>query len=556
MDFTTQQIRLMLLVEQAVPEDVLDAAIQRAQMKGIGLQKCLVESGHITDAQMGKIFATYLEIPFIELSKEHIDDLALKLIPEKVAAEQHAIAFRQDAKSVSVATSNVDYYIFKKFLEKKAKKTIDMYYATPFDIKTSLKYYKRDLSERMKAFEDNIIMHGKEEQVVDLVNLLLEYAYELGASDIHLEPLIDRVAVRFRVDGVLHEVVSYPKSMHDKVVFRLKILAKLRTDEHETAQDGRFSFRGGDLRVSILPITNGENIVLRILLEGSQRFAMEELGLSPKDLEKLNRAASKPFGMILTAGPTGSGKTTTVYAVLQILNKPEVNIITIEDPVEYEVAHVQQTQVNPKKNLTFSTGLRSILRQDPNVIMVGEIRDNETADIAVNAAMTGHLMLSTLHANDAGTVIPRLYEMGIEPFLIASSLNIIIAQRLVRKLCEGCKKLVPLDDHQIKAIQDNPMLMSYIQEETGKTDLSEVECFRGMGCKTCNNSGYRDRTAIFEVMEITDDLRLLITQRAAADVITKKAMESGMIPMLRDGIAKVFMGTTSIDEVIRVTDSQ
>lgn len=555
MDFTTQQIKLMLLVEQAIPPDVLDAAIQKAQMKGIGIERCLVESGHITDAQLGKIFATYLELPFVELSKEHVDDLALLIIPEKVAAAQHAIVFRQDQKSIHVATSNIDYYLFKKFLEKKTMKSVVMYYATPFAIKTSLKYYKRDLSERVKAFEDNIIMHGKEEQVVDLVNLLIEYAYELGASDVHLEPLIDRVAVRFRVDGVLHEVVSYPKTMHDKVVFRLKILAKLRTDEHETAQDGRFSFRGGDLRVSILPITNGENIVLRILLEGSQRFVMEELGLSPKDLEKLNRAASKPYGMILTAGPTGSGKTTTVYAVLQILNKPEVNIITIEDPVEYEVAHVQQTQVNVKKNLTFSTGLRSILRQDPNVIMVGEIRDNETADIAVNAAMTGHLMLSTLHANDAGTVIPRLYEMGIEPFLIASSLNIIIAQRLVRKLCDFCKRQVPLDDRQMKAIQDNPILTGYVLEETGKTDLIEVQCFRGEGCKECNNSGYKDRTAIFEVMEITDDIRLLITQRSSADVITKQAIQGGMVPIMRDGISKVFQGVTSIDEVIRVTDT-
>lgn len=553
MDFTTQQIRLMLLVEQAVPLDVLDSAIQRARAKGIGVQRCLVESGHITDVELGKIFASYLGIPFVELSKEHIDDLSLAIIPEKVAAAQHAIVFHQDQKSIHVATSNIDYYLFKKFLEKKMMKTIYIYYATPFAIKTSLKYYKRDLSERVKAFEDNIIMHGKEEQVVDLVNLLLEYAYELGASDIHLEPLIDRVAVRFRVDGVLHEVVSYPKAMHDKVVFRLKILAKLRTDEHETAQDGRFSFRGGDLRVSILPITNGENIVLRILLEGSQRFAMEELGLAPHDLAKLNRAASKPYGMILTAGPTGSGKTTTVYAVLQILNKPEVNIITIEDPVEYEVAHVQQTQVNTKKNLTFSTGLRSILRQDPNVIMVGEIRDNETADIAVNAAMTGHLMLSTLHANDAGTVIPRLYEMGIEPFLIASSLNIIVAQRLVRKLCELCKKLVSLDDRQIKAIQDNPVLMGYVLEETGKTDLAAVQCFRGEGCKECNNSGYKDRTAIYEVMEITDDIRLLITQRSSADLITKQAIQGGMIPIMRDGVAKVFQGITSIDEVIRVT---
>lgn len=555
MDFTIQQIRLMLLVEQALPRDVLDAAVKKAQMKGIGIQRCLVESGQITDNQLGKIYASYLKIPFVDLSQEHFDDPSLAIIPEKVATAQRAIVFRQDQKSVHVATSNIDYYLFKKFLEKKTMRTIYMYYATPFAIKTSLKYYKKDISERMKAFEDNIIMHGKEEQVVDLVNLLLEYAYELGASDIHLEPLVDRVAVRFRVDGVLHEVVSYPKSMHDKVVFRLKILARLRTDEHETTQDGRFSFRGGDLRVSILPITNGENVVLRILLEGSQRFVMEELGLAPKDLEKLHRAASKPYGMILTAGPTGSGKTTTVYAVLQILNKPEVNIITIEDPVEYEVAHVQQTQVNPKKNLTFSTGLRSILRQDPNVIMVGEIRDNETADIAINAAMTGHLMLSTLHANDAGTVIPRLYEMGIEPFLIASSLNIIIAQRLVRKLCGTCKKELPLDDHQIKAIQGNPALMGYIQEETGKTNLLEVRCFRGEGCKACSNTGYQDRTAIFEVMEITDDIRSLITQRASADAITKCAVQGGMVPMLRDGITRVFQGITSIDEVIRVTDT-
>lgn len=555
MNFSPQQLRMILLAQQAIPADVFDSIAQKAESKAVSLERCLVESGLISEVQLGQTIAQYLNVPFVTLSKEHIDDPTLMILPEHVAESQNAIVFRQDGKSVYLATSDPGNYLFKKFLEKKTRKLVVVHYALESDIQSAFKNYKKDLSERVKKFVDDILMRGKDDQVVELVNLLLTYAYESRASDLHIEPLVDRVSVRFRIDGVLHEVVSYPKNMHDKLVFRLKILARLRTDEHEAAQDGRFSFRGGDLRVSILPIVNGENIVIRILLEGSQRFIMDELGLSAPDLEKLQRAANKPYGMILTVGPTGSGKTTTVYAVLQILNKPEVNIITIEDPVEYEVMHVQQTQVNPKKDLTFSTGLRSILRQDPNIIMVGEIRDNETADIAINAAMTGHLMLSTLHANDAATVIPRLFEMGIEPFLISSSLNVIIAQRLVRKICDLCKVSVALDISAINAIQDNPLVMKYVAEETGGVDLSDIKCYRGMGCKLCDETGYRGRTAIFEVMEITDDIRLLITQRSSSDIIAKSALDKGMATMLRDGISKVFQGITTIDEVIRVTNA-
>ncbi|MBU1159753.1 GspE/PulE family protein, partial [Patescibacteria group bacterium] len=399
------------------------------------------------------------------------------------------------------------------------------------------------------------------------------------ASDIHIEPLGNIVSVRFRIDGVLHEVANYPINIHEKIVFRIKIMSKLRTDEHSSAQDGRFDYAPHtditdynrssrsvksvaisenqrhvfDVRVSVMPITNGENVVMRLLSERSRRLSLEDLGLWADDFEKVKRAASKPYGMLLTVGPTGSGKTTTLYALLQILNKPEVNIMTIEDPVEYDIERVQQTQVNMKKNLNFTTGLRSIVRQDPDIIMVGEIRDNETADIAINAAMTGHLLLSTLHANDAATAFPRLIEMGIEPFLVASSVNIIIAQRLVRKICEQCRQSYFLSQEEIDLIKSEPNLLNVVEQISGEKDISKIRFFKGSGCKTCNNVGYRGRTGIFEVMEVNDDIRPLIIQKASSDVIYKKAKETGMDSMLHDGVMKIFQGVTTLNEVIRVT---
>jgi len=398
------------------------------------------------------------------------------------------------------------------------------------------------------------------------VDAFLEYAHDNGASDIHIEPHDKDVYIRYRIDGILHEVTTYPKNLHDKIVFRIKIMSRLRTDEHAAAQDGRFSFSAKqearmasevfDVRVSVLPVTGGENVVLRLLSGRLRRLTLGELGLGKQDLEKVKRSMTKPYGMILASGPTGCGKTSTLYSMMQILNRPEVNIMTIEDPVEYELEGIRQTPVNPRKELTFAKGLRSIVRQDPDIIMVGEIRDHETANIAVNSAMTGHLVLSTIHTNDAATTFPRLIDVGVEPFLIASSANLVIGQRLVRKICQRCRVSYLVKKDILDTLQNTePILYEYIQKIGGKGGVSKVRFYKGEGCRICNQSGYSGRTGIYEVMEITEELRSLITQKASASIINNKALELGMTTMLYDGIVKVFDGVTTLEEIVRATKS-
>lgn len=447
-------------------------------------------------------------------------------------------------------------------MEKKTGFELEIYYTSELSLEEALKYYKAGLSNQVIKLIQELARNPQDESsVVKLVNLFLEYARDSRASDIHLEPLKKKVDVRFRIDGILHQIADYPKELHDQIVFRLKIMSRLRTDEHSAAQDGRFSFEAKtlegqekfDVRVSILPITEGENVVMRLLAEYSSRLSLSELGLADSDLAKLEKSAKKPHGMILVTGPTGCGKTTTLYAVLQILNKPDVNIMTIEDPVEYDVEHIQQTQVNPKKNLTFATGLRSIVRQDPDIIMVGEIRDNETAGIAVNAAMTGHLVLSTLHTNDAATTFPRLIEMSIEPFLVASSVNVVVAQRLVRKTCERCRQSCALTKEELALIKGDPGLLASLQKVSGKKDISQLSFFRGRGCPVCSQTGYSGRTGIFEVMELGEEIRRLISQKQTADIIYQKARKLGMTSMLEDGLGKILKGITTLEEVLRAS---
>ena len=533
-----------------------NSAIENAENNEIPLVQYLVEEGLISDDNLGKIIADSLDYRFADLKRIKINDDLLALIPEVVAASQQAVIFEKDGEKFKLATANPENIEFVEFLEKKTGASIDVYYATPLSISGALKNYDSDVHTQVNDLIKDLNANPKNEQsIISLVDLFLKYAHDNGASDIHIEPLDEGVSVRFRIDGVLHQAIDYPSKFHEKVVSRVKFLSRLRTDEHAAAQDGRFEYiiddNRFDVRTSILPITHGENVVMRLLAESSDRLSLEDLGLSGNDLDKVKRAATKPFGMLLVTGPTGSGKTTTLYGVLQILNKPEVNIMTIEDPVEYSVRHVQQTQVNLKKDLTFVTGLKSIVRQDPNIIMVGEIRDRETAEIAVNAAMTGHLLLSTLHTNDSATAFPRLMDMQIEPFLVSSSVNIVIAQRLVRKICESCRASTELTDEELKLLKKEPVLESIIKKVYGKTNFSKMTFYKGQGCKKCANTGYVGRTGIFEVMEITDELRSLISRKASAEDINKKAIELGMIPIIEDGAQKIFQGITTLDEVLR-----
>ena len=402
--------------------------------------------------------------------------------------------------------------------------------------------------ESAKEIEKELTAETNKISIVRLVDTLIATAYEARASDIHIDPGELELRVRFRVDGVLHDNFVFPKELQSEIITRIKILSGLRTDEHQMAQDGRFKVmiaghNSIDVRVSIAPTYYGENCVLRLLAERSQVFTLETLGFSKINLEQINRAIKRPYGMILATGPTGSGKTTTLYALLKKLNTKEISVITIEDPIEYSIEGIDQVQVNPRTGLTFSQGLRFILRQDPNIIMVGEIRDNETASIAINAAMTGHLLLSTLHTNDAATTLPRLLDMAVEPFLIASTVNVAIGQRLVRVICPDCQVEKSLTAAEIEGLKGS------VPEKF----INKIrDSFVGAGCKKCDDTGFRGRIGIHEVLEINDSVRQAIMRRANASEIKEIAVKGGMVTMLEDGLEKVLKGITTVEEVLRV----
>ena len=385
--------------------------------------------------------------------------------------------------------------------------------------------------------------------IINLIDHLLERAIDIHASDIHIDPQEKGIRVRFRVDGVLEDIHPLPKNIHGEMISRIKILSGLRTDEHNAAQDGRFrsivSNKGIiDVRVSIAPTYHGENAVLRILSDNAENFTLNTLGFTETDQKKIMNAIKKPSGMILVTGPTGSGKTTTLYTIIKMLNSKEISIITIEDPIEYAVADVEQIQVNTRTGLTFANGLRSILRQDPNVIMVGEIRDTETAGIAINSALTGHLLLSTLHTNDVSTTLPRLLDMKIESFLVASTISIAIGQRLVRKICEKCKIEKIVTDEEYKRLSETI---------TDDILLKNINYFHGKGCSVCNNTGYKGRIVIAEILVIDEEIRSAILRKASANEIKQIAVKNGMTTMLVDGFKKALSGLTTIEEVLRVT---
>ncbi len=392
------------------------------------------------------------------------------------------------------------------------------------------------------------IARGAEASVINLVQSLIEHAHQARASDIHIDPHAQSVHVRIRVDGVLLDSYTLPKELHAPVISRIKVLAGLRTDEHQAAQDGRFrtSYDGDpvDIRISIIPTYYGENAVLRLLSDKSAQFTLEAIGFSKQDQEKILRAAKRPHGMILSTGPTGSGKTTTLYTLIKLLNTRDTSIVTIEDPIEYAVEGIEQIQVNPRTGLTFADGLRSILRQDPNIIMVGEIRDVETASISVNTALTGHLLLSTIHTNDAATTLPRLLDMRIEPFLVASTVNIAIGQRLVRKICQHCKEERVLSAAERQSLSGS--LPAHLLESIDKI-------YQGRGCESCGNTGYRGRTVIGEVLVVDSEVREAMLRKASASEIKQIAIKNGMTPMIEDGVRKAVAGDTTFQEILRVT---
>lgn len=557
MSLPVEKLREILVTGKHVAEEAFNNSVALAIKKGEPLEITLVKSDILKDEKLGEIMASYFGVPFMDLKEENMQNDLLEMLPEAVARAQSVVIFAKTLEGYNIATSNPNNFDFIKHLDQVTSGRVSVYYATPLGMQEALKSYKNNIFKNVVDLIENYKVHNDENSVVLLVDQFLEYAYDNNASDVHIEPMSDEtVSVRFRIDGILNEVVRYPLDMHDKIIFRVKIMSHLRTDERDATQDGRFEYKTPamefDVRVSILPITGGENIVFRILSEKTKKIQLEDLGLNEVDIVKVKKAIAQPYGMILVVGPTGAGKTTTLYSLVQILSALPISIVTVEDPVEYTIDRVQQVQVNVKKNITFANGLRSIVRQDPDVIMVGEIRDNETASIAVNASMTGHLLFSTLHANDAATIFPRLLEMGIEPFLVASSVNVVLAQRLVRKVCPHCKMNYPktaADVPAIVALEKETKFQDMMKQFFPDKKLSEIKLYRGTGCKACKHTGYLGRTAVFEVMEVDDDIRALVSAKASSSAIESKAELGGMTLMFYNGLVHLFNGVTTFDEL-------
>ncbi len=540
-----------------ISDSDLKKAQALAKAKKISLYRAILEEALIDDETLGRLAADFYNVPFVRLAKTSVQPSAIKLIPEVVAKKHHVVAFSQDKNGLKVATSEPHNWEIIEFLRKKIGEEIQVYFATEQDIEETINLYQQDLKASFEQIlAGGVTKFGKtgdESPVIKLVDALIIYAYRNRASDIHIEPTDADTQIRLRIDGVLHDVVTIPKNLHDSVVSRIKVLSKLRTDEHLSAQDGKMRFtvdnEDFDIRVSIVPVVEGEKVVLRLLSERARQFTLENLGIGEVDLEKLKAAIAKPYGVVLATGPTGCGKTTTIYALVKVLNTRDKNIATIEDPVEYDIEGVNQIQVNPKTNLTFAEGLRSILRQDPDVIFVGEIRDQETAKIAINAAMTGHLVLSTVHTNDAATTLPRLLDLGVEPFLVASTVNVICAQRLVRLVCSNCAVSKEITIEELAGKFGKELVEKHFRSR--KT----IRVTEGQGCAVCHFSGFAGRIGIFEVLTVSDAIRQLITSKATASEIAAQAVRVGMTLMVEDGLRKVEQGLTTIEEVLRVIRS-
>lgn len=546
---------------------------ERAEKEQKQLGDLLITEGVIADGELRKIYAHILGIPFVDLIKQTIPTSILQIIPEPIAKKANIVAFEKSGMDLKVAMINPEDLQTIDFIKKKTGLRIVPCLTTKESIQTVLRQYEKSLkaefgdiiqkSSEEVAADDDLEKIAQDLPIVRIVDTLLKHAILQSASDIHIEPQENEVIVRYRIDGILHDAMVLPKTVVSGIVARIKVLANLKLDEHRLPQDGRFKIERDDykisFRVSILPIFDGEKIVMRLLDESSKGLTLEKMGLHGKGLEAIHREIRKPNGMILVTGPTGSGKTTTLYTILDLLNTTEVNISTIEDPVEYRMERVNQTQVHPKIGMTFAAGLRSLLRQDPDIIMVGEIRDSETLEIAIHAAMTGHLLLSTLHTNSAAGAIPRMLDMGAQPFLVASTTNVIIAQRLVRRLCPDCREKYSLAQKDVKILTESfdmdgiLAMLKGIKVADAHAQWHTLTLYKPKGCGQCNGEGYRGRMGIYEVLEITEEIEKLITQSATDEEIEKKAKEQGMLTMADDGFCKVAQGVTSLEEVMRVT---
>lgn len=531
----------LLAGKYASPED-----IQRAEKYSrdhhSSLADFLLQENIVTNDVLGQAIAAHFGVPYANVNAHLPTREQVLRIPERIGSASRVVLFSEVKGKVTVATDNPKRPDLAASVQNAlGVSKVVIAYGLPEDIENALRHYRKPLTTRFAE-----ILSSKHRVAPELFEAILGDALNTRASDVHFDAQDKEVVIRFRIDGVLHEAGRIPKIFYENLLNRIKVQSHLRIDEHYATQDGamRLEHNGRlvDLRVSIAPTLDGEKIVLRLLGEYVKNFTLTDLGVASHDLGKVYDAIEKPFGMVIVCGPTGSGKTTTLYGILRMLNRPEVNIATIEDPVEYKVPGLNQIQVNANTNLTFATGLRSIARQDPDVIMVGEIRDQETADISVNAALTGHLLLSTFHANDAATAIPRLMEMGVEPFLLASTLELLVAQRLVRKLCESCRYSDPI---QLKDLE---------KRLPGAQDLlaGQTRLYRAKGCSACGGTGYKGRTGIFEFIHVTRELQEKIPKQPSSREVWDIARKNGAHSLFEDGLEKVRNGVTTLEELLRV----
>lgn len=530
---------------------------------GQPVEKLVLQHNFATAQQLVEAKAQMIGIPFISLEGKAISPMVLNLIPEPVARRYKLIPFDKQGEFIQVAMADPLDLQVTQFIEKKSGMKISRFMAMPEQILQAINdQYPQNLTTDVASALKEVSQFSKQEQqvadvdktevireapVANIVTQLLEYAVKTKASDIHIEPLEGQTRVRYRIDGILHEKVILPKKVHDAVVSRIKIMSNLKIDEKRLPQDGRFTFDYNgvqiDLRISSLPTIFGEKMVLRLLAKSTKPPSLQELGVRATALRNLESQLLRPHGIILVCGPTGSGKTTTLYSVLSKLSTTKVNILTVEDPVEYQIQGANQVQVNPQIGLTFASALRSFLRQDPNIILVGEIRDTETADLAIQAALTGHQVFSTLHTNSASGALPRLLDMGAEPFLIASSINAVEGQRILRKVCTHCRyPYVP-----------PPEVSENIKAVLGKLAPSgQIQLYKGKGCSECGNMGYVGRTGIYEVLVVSEKIMRLILERASSQDIETQAVSEGMITLKQDGYLKALEGITTLEEVLRV----
>lgn len=566
MHITEEKLKTLLVDSGLVDEKTFGAAKDEAGRMGHDVTDVLVSDGNITEAYLTELLEPYFGAPLVDLKQITIPTEVLELVPETYAKSKNILVFEFDKEKGLAKVAMLDPFDYDtiEFLRAKLGAWIEPYLTTQTSLKYGLKQYKKKIgvqfneviSENVKKFlsssgETDLSKLAEALPIVTILDSIIENAVVLNSSDIHFEPLGKEVLTRYRIDGILHEILSLHQVIAPTLVARVKILANLQIDEHRTPQDGRFRFEmdeGGsvDVRVNVMPVLHGEKVEMRLLKNTSRPLSLDELGLSLEAVKIVNEEIQKPHGMILVTGPTGHGKTTTLYAILNILNTSKVNITTIEDPIEYEVQRINQTQVNAKAGITFANGLRSLMRQNPDIIMVGEIRDNETVEIAVHAALTGHLVLSTLHTNDAPSALPRLLDMGAPAFLLSSTVNLVIAQRLVRRICTSCIVSIPVSPETKRLITAQLALTSDTRASIPNT------IFKGEGCKVCGGSGFQGQIGIFEILKVTDSIRELLLKMVPVGEIRKQAVKEGMTTMFEDGLKKVEKGITAIDEVVRV----